>query len=145
FQTAIHTRNFSVGGFKLGQVTGLSIVHFAEPILGKSGEVLRVAIAAVPLAQLDSEDISEQSVLRGYTLAKVDSRGVVLAHRSPTGEWITGNASPPLRFSSALFAGGPRTIVSTGANGQPFLYAASPVMTRTGSNSIYLILGVPEA
>src|SRR5713101_578833 len=77
FQRVLATRDFAMGDFQIGLLTGKPIVVFASPVLGATQAVQAVLFAALDLAWLTQFATAVQ-LPAGMTLTVVDHRGTVL-------------------------------------------------------------------
>ncbi|MBI3959675.1 MAG: HAMP domain-containing protein [Chloroflexi bacterium] len=92
FQRAMQSRQFSVGDYQIGRLSGQAILIFALPLLDEANEVDGLLIAGLDLAwfnRLTAQiELPPQS-----TITVFDRNGVILA-RQPDGERWIGQALP---------------------------------------------------
>ncbi|HEU5318571.1 MAG TPA: ATP-binding protein, partial [Chloroflexota bacterium] len=89
FVDAVRTRRFAVGEYQVGWVSGETTLNVAEPVVGESGDVSAVVVAAVRVAAL-GESLDAIELPPGGALLAVDRRGVVLARRPDPQRWVGG-------------------------------------------------------
>lgn len=146
FRDALATKNFSVGTYEVGRITGKTVLNFAHPILDAAGGVQAVLAVAQDLAWLDrllaTIRLPEQSVL-----TVVDSGGAILS-RYPQGELWMGKPEfkDNVVFKKVVADGGKVTDNILSIDGVRRIFAFVPVSsdTRVPDTGIYVGIGVSE-
>src|SRR3972149_2165200 len=80
FQRVVQTRDFVVGKFIEGRVTGQFALPFAYPVLDPSGRVTAVVLAGLDLAWIEGL-VAETELPEGAAFIVVDGGGTILARR----------------------------------------------------------------
>ncbi|HEX7027454.1 MAG TPA: cache domain-containing protein, partial [Gammaproteobacteria bacterium] len=143
FREALETRDFVVGDYQIGRITGRSSVNFGYPVLNSQGDVEGVVFAALDLAWL-SRHLTSIPLPEDTAVTILDETGKVLAHQPDAGDWIGRSIGDAPITRLILEAGGEGTAEAADANGVPRLYAYTPLSTEPG-NSVYVSVGVPRA
>jgi PAS domain S-box-containing protein len=140
FRRTVETRDFSVGDYLVGRVTGLPSLTFGYPLLDVTGQVQGVVFAALDLAWLNQ--LLATSPLPKDTIALlIDGQGTILAHSREPATWV-GQTVPEAPLRQAILAQGQGTLQVAGQDGITRLYAITP-LEPTPANPVYLAVGVP--
>jgi C4-dicarboxylate-specific signal transduction histidine kinase len=78
FQHAVEFRDFSIGDYQIGRITGKPSVNFGLPVLDESGEVNRVVFGALGLDYFNRL-IQEAALPQDATVTVLDRNGTILA------------------------------------------------------------------
>jgi predicted ester cyclase len=137
----IQTKNFSVGEYQVGRVTGKSALNCGYPILDDAGTVTGVVYAAIDLDSLSQfaadADLSEDVILTVY-----DRDGTVLV-RQPDTDDLVGQTLIGTPVVDQVLSG--VTGVAEGQDdGQTYLYAYAP-LGGVGTGKAYLSVAIPKA
>jgi PAS domain S-box-containing protein/putative nucleotidyltransferase with HDIG domain len=143
FQHALEFRDFSIGDYQLGRITGKPAVNFGLPVLDPSGQVDRVVFGALDLGYL-SRLLQEAALPPGDTVTVLDRNGTILA-RFPETEALVGESigTQPI-FSAILNQAGNGSLVSPGLDGIPRLFAFNKLRVSQQDADSFLLIGVPE-
>ena len=87
FQQAVETRDFTIGEYLIGRITGRALVVFAYPILDAAGQVQAVVSAGLDLAWLN-ELVAEAQLPPGSTFTVTDRNGTILARHPDPEKWV---------------------------------------------------------
>ncbi len=87
FQEVVRTREFTVGEYQVGRVTGRPGLNFGYPVLDPAGQLKGVVFAALDLAWTEKV-AAEVRMGEGATLLMVDLRGSVLTRYPDPGRWM---------------------------------------------------------
>jgi signal transduction histidine kinase/CheY-like chemotaxis protein len=143
FQRAIHSRTTAVGDYQIGRPSGLPDIVVAQPILGPSGDVERIALAAIDLARL-GQLVTASEQPSGATLTVFDRNLVILARNPDSARWV-GTQVPDTAVTRQLIASGrPDTSESVGVDGRPRLYVTVPVVARFPTG-LYVGMGIERS
>jgi signal transduction histidine kinase/CheY-like chemotaxis protein len=94
FKEAVANRRFSVGEYAVSRATGMTVLHFALPVLGEDGRVMSVLYTAADLAYFDGVFMA-QKMPPGAVLNVTDHKGILL-HRYPKHDSVkTGSQDRP--------------------------------------------------
>ncbi|MBI2935793.1 MAG: HAMP domain-containing protein [Chloroflexi bacterium] len=139
FQLAIKSRDFSIGEYQIGRVTGKATINFGCPVLDEEGTVVGVVFAALDLAWL-GKFAAEAKLPPGSVLTVVDRQGNVLT-RYPDGEGWTGFAGSETPLIQVALARGEGKTEALDVDGMPRL-AAFATLGGLGNASVYM--GIPK-
>src|SRR5437867_2136152 len=92
FQRVLATRDFAMGDFQIGLLTGKPIVIFASPVLGATRAVEAVLFAALDLTWLNQFATAVQ-LPAGMTLTVVDHKGIVMDRYPDPQHWVGRSAA----------------------------------------------------
>lgn len=145
FRRAVETRDFSVGDYQVGRITGKETINFGYPVLDSGGNVTSVVFAAVDIASLNERFVSTIAKVlpAGTTITEVDSAGTVLSlHPDPAGYTGTPVSGHPV-LAKVLASGGD-VVTTDGPDGAGRLYMVLPLYSRLEGGNINVVLGVPK-
>lgn len=144
FRRALETRDFAIGDYQVGRITGKPTLNFGYPVLDDAGQVRAVVFVALDLVwfnQLESE--VEAQLPPGATFTKLDHNGLVIAHYPDPEQWV-GQPAPEMPFLKIILPRHQGVIETSDSSGTPHLYAITPVRSALStSTGIYVILGIP--
>ena len=144
FKRAIRLRDFAVGEYQVGRITGRPSLNFGYPLLGDDGRVQGVVFASVDLGHL-SRLLTQVEPPEGAALAVVDRSGVIVAH-TPTKDNPTGRLSPKVdTIKQVASFSGRGTERSTDAAGVEQIYAFYPIGGKGAEAEAYVTASVPTA
>ena len=142
FQRAFQSRQFSLGNYQIGQMTGQPVVVGAYPLLDPRGRVTALLIAALKLNWLNA--LSDNYRLSaGATLTVLDPSYEVL-FRYPHGRRWLGKSLANSRLGHRLqSAAGAGVVETRGLDGRSWLDAFSRVRHLGSAHDLYVIMGIP--
>jgi PAS domain S-box-containing protein len=146
YQSALATRDFSIGDYAVGRRTGKASLHFGYPVLDGAGQAQGVVFVALDIKWL-GELAAGMRLASGTTLSLFDRNGTLLVRYPASFRWNVGTraADSPL-FQAALALGGTGTLEVADLNGVPSLFAFAPISSRRGEEaSVYMAVGIPKA
>jgi C4-dicarboxylate-specific signal transduction histidine kinase len=115
FQRVLQTRQYSVGNYQVGRITGKPGINLAYPILDKSGEVETVVYVLLPIEALKKMAATEE-LPAGATLTMLDANGTVLSRNLDPEKWEGKNLQETEIIHKAMAQGhGPRQRYDGGA------------------------------
>jgi len=143
FRRALETRNFAIGNYQIGRITGKSMIVFGAPVFDNDGKAKLVVFAAVDLPRLN-QLISEVPLPQDSTVTLVDSHGTVLAHLPDPQAWVGKSIakSPLMRAMQAHKI--EDTAELAGPDGITRFYGFTPLHISP-TDDAYLAAGVPKA
>jgi PAS domain S-box-containing protein len=145
FGNALRTRDFAIGDYQIGRISGLSTLNFAYPVRNAAGEITGVLYMALDLDWLNRAQARRSGhVPAGATLTRVDRQGVVYA-QYPDADGLRGNRFPVPEVLDALRRTGNETVEATGPDGVPRFYVITRISRPTESGSAYVVLGMPRS
>jgi signal transduction histidine kinase len=144
FQRAIETRDFVIGEYQIGRVTGKASIIFGYPVLDDAGHVRAVVVASLDLAWLN--ELAKQAGLPpGSMLTVIDRNGTILSRYPDDGKWV-GKLMPEPRVLDAIRTQqGNGTTDAPGTDGIPRLFSFAPFGGAAQSADAYVSVGIPAA
>ncbi len=144
FQHVIKTRDFSVGEYQVGRITGMPVMVFAYPVTDTSGQLLAVAFAAMDLKWLNHIELDvEKHLPRRSVLTKLDHRGIVLFRHPEPEKWV-GHSFPDMNLVKDVLNQEKGTKETTDSEGNVWLHAFAPVRASFTERNVFLILSIPR-
>jgi PAS domain S-box-containing protein len=144
FQRALQTRDFAIGDYQIGRITGKPSINFGYPVLDEDGQVQAVVFAALDLDWLNQYEYQLTAQLpQGSTLTKIDRDGVVLVHEPDPEKWV-GQPALETPLAQTVLAQGQGVVEAVGLDGVPGVYAFAPVSSTLYARDMYVIIGIPE-
>jgi PAS domain S-box-containing protein len=142
FRRARDAKDFAIGDYQVGRVTGRPSVNFGYPVLNPTGEVAAVLYAALDLTWL-TQLTAEAQLPEGASLSILDSQGTILA-RFPDPEKWAGKPVPDAPLFQLLQQGNHATKELIGVDGVKRLYAFTVVSGKPQAGQIYIVVGIPK-
>jgi signal transduction histidine kinase len=144
FRRARETRDFAIGDYQIGRITGKATVNFGHPVLDNRGHVRVVLFAALDLAWLN-ELAGRVGLPAGSTLTVIDRNGTILSRYPDEGKWV-GQLMPESPVLKAIVAQqGNGTTEARSEDGIPRLFSLAPFGGAAKSANAYVIIGIPAA
>jgi signal transduction histidine kinase len=144
FRRARETRDFAIGDYQIGRITGKATVNFGHPVLDNRGHVRVVLFAALDLAWLN-ELAGRVGLPAGSTLTVIDRNGTILSRYPDEGKWV-GQLMPESLVLKAIAAQqGNGTTEARSEDGIPRLFSFAPFGGAAKSANAYVIIGIPAA
>lgn len=144
FRHALETRDFVLGGYFVGPITGKPVIVAAYPVIDESGRVVSILAAPIDLAWLNHFAAQAQLPV-GATLMVVDSQGKILAHYPDPQQWL-GKTVPETSLARTLLAeSGEGTTEMLGLDGVSRLFAFAELPGFHGTTLAHLAIGIPTA
>lgn len=142
FQRAVQSRDFGVGDYQVGRITGIPAINLGYSVMGETGDVQAVVYAALNLSWLDQLARGVE-LPAGSTLAMVDSHGTILAHHPDLQKWV----GKPMRESALVKAlvghHDEGTAELVGPDGVNRLYTFAPLHDGP-EGAVYVSVGIPK-
>jgi hypothetical protein len=141
FQQAVATRDFAVGGYQIGRITGKPSLNFGYPLLDDAGQVTSVLFAALDLGWLNAL-ATEANLDRGTTITVVDRTGIILARYPDAERWVGRSArgEPVVR---AVIDGEKGTAQARGLDGVDRFFGFTPLPRPSRATPVYVTAGIP--
>jgi len=143
FRRARETRDFAIGDYQIGRITGKATVNFGHPVLDNRGHVRVVLFAALDLAWLN-ELADRVGLPAGSTLTVIDRNGTILSRYPDEGKWVGKLMPEPLVLNAILNQQGNGTTDAPGADGIPRLFSFAPFGAAQSADA-YVSVGIPAA
>jgi len=144
FRRALQTREFSIGDFQIGRLTGKPSINFGYPVLGEAGQVKAVIFAAVDLFWLSEHEHAAASLLSpGSIFAKIDANGTLIAYQPDSSEWLGKPA--PWNFVGSGKARAHGIVRTSAPDGIPRVYAFETVRgSKLFAGELTVVIGIPR-
>lgn len=140
FRRALSSREFAIGEFQIGRISGVPTIDFGYPVLDGRGSARSVVVAALSLSSLS--DIGNRANLpAGSSVLVIDSRGVILARAPDPGEWI-GRAVPSSPIAARMLAQAEGTADVEGPDGVSRAYGFTRLR---GGGDVSVAVGIPTS
>jgi PAS domain S-box-containing protein len=144
FRQALATRDFAIGDYRIGRVTGKATLAFGYPVLDDTGAVQAIVFATLDLAWIN-QFMAKGPLPEGAVLFMLDRGGTILAHNPDPERWV-GRSLPEAPIVKVILTRqGEGTAEATGVDGIPRLYAFIPLQHAPGSGEVYVSIGIPPA
>ncbi len=141
FQRAVQTRDFAIGDYLIGRITGKAAVILAYPVLADSGQIQAIIAAGLDLTWLN-QLITAAPLPPGSSLTVIDRNGAILARQPEPETWV-GKSLPDAPVVAAILGKREEGVAeSTGLDGAPRLYAFTPLGVGPEAGA-YVAIGIP--
>jgi signal transduction histidine kinase len=144
FQRALETRDFAIGEYQVGRVTGKATLNFGYPVLDDAGHVRAVVVAALDLAWLN-QLASQAGLPPRSMLTVIDRNGTILSRYPDEGKWVGKLMPESLVLKAILTQQGNGTTEAPGTDGIPRLFSFAPFGGAAPSAGAYVSVGIPAA
>ena len=141
FRLAGQTRDFAIGEYQIGRVTGKASVNFGYPVLDEAGQVKAVVFAALDLAWLN-QLIAKAQLPEGSVLIMSDRKGTVLARYPDPQSWV-GKSYPNDPINRIVLSQREGTLEAFGLDGVKRLYAFTSLGDDPVSRDVHVSIGIP--
>ena len=142
FRRALETRDFAIGEYQVGRLTGKASVNFGYPVLDDAGHVRAVVVAALDLAWLN-ELASQAGLPSGSMLTVIDRNGRILSRYPDDGKWVGKPMPESLVLKAIAEQQGNGTTEAEGTDGVPRLFSFAPFGGAAQSANAYVSVGIP--
>ncbi len=144
FKEAVEQRDFAVGEYQVGRISGQPSLNFGYPLFGDGGQVQGVVFASLDVEYLERL-LSLVLASEGLELAVVDRNGVTIAH-TPTKDNPVGKPAPEgERIKQVASFRGRGTDRGPDAAGVERIYAFYPAGGKTPRTETYVTGSEPTA
>ncbi len=137
FREAVRTRDFAVGEFQIGRITGEPTLAFGYPVLDADARVVAVTFAALALASIN-DIVQNASLPSGAAVTVIDGNGTILA-RFPNPEQWVGRSVPEAPLARAMLRRDEGTAEAPGVDGVRRLYGYSRLQ---GGGNVSIAVGI---
>jgi steroid delta-isomerase-like uncharacterized protein len=141
FQRAIERKDFAIGEYQIGRITGEATLNCAYPILGVDGQVQAVVYAALKLESL-KKFAASASLPQGAILTVIDRGGMALVRR-PDPDELVGKSLRGTPVVETMLSEGAGTMEAPGDDGT-YLYAFVPLGNGASTDAVVSV-GLPKA
>jgi len=143
FRRARETRDFAIGDYQIGRITGKATVNFGHPVLDNRGHVRVVLFAALDLAWLN-ELAGRVGLPAGSTLTVIDRNGTILSRYPDEGKWVGKSMPESLVLKAIAAQQGNGTTEARSEDGIPRLFSFAPFGAAQSADA-YVSVGIPAA
>lgn len=142
FQRALHSGQFALGDYLVGEFSGKSALVVTSPLTGLDGRVETVLFAAIEVDWVDKLYVPPQvRSIEGAFLALVDRHGVILSDwRDPRREMASIHDGT---LMETIRQGESKVLMGKDSRGTEVLYAVSPIKSQSPSRSVSIVTGIP--
>ena len=142
FRIAVQRREFALGEYQIGRITGRASINFGYPVL-ENGQVRAVVFAALDLAWVN-QLATTLPLPPGSAVTVVDRNGTILARHPDSERWV-GKPAPETAIVQTMLSQREGTAESTGLDGITQLYGFTPLRSGPDAGGAYLSVGIPRA
>lgn len=141
FQRAIQTRDFAIGDYQIGRITGKATVNFGYPVI-EDGRIEAVIFSALDLAWLNRLAFDAE-LPPGSTFSVIDRNGTVLIQYPDPERWV-GRSLKNASFVRTILD--QRTGVAEVVNmeGIPSFFGFAPLFGAQEAGDVYVGVGIPR-
>ncbi|MBI3967312.1 MAG: HAMP domain-containing protein [Chloroflexi bacterium] len=144
FRRAVETRDFAVGDYAIGRLSGKATLQTGYPVLDENGNVEAVVHAGIDLTWL-SRFAEAAHLPEGSRLSVNDKTGRILARYPNPQDWV-GRPSPGGLIAQALRTGQHEGVgEGTGTEGVPRLFAYTPLGGFGQDHEVYISVAIPTS
>jgi signal transduction histidine kinase len=140
FREAVRTRQFAVGDFQIGRVTGKATVNFGYPVSGDDGALRGVIFAAWDIDELNRL-FALAKLPPNAILTMMDRDGTILARYPQADTWKSTGWSDTA-IVRAVHTGAEGTVEVIEPNGTPHLLAFN-TLDATPEGDLHVSISVP--
>jgi len=144
FIRALESRDFAMGDYQIGRVTGKGSVNFGYPVLDEAGQLQAVVFAALDLAALFSDLVTNVPLPEGATFLMVNEEGAILARHPDPHRWVGKNVAESALAREMRAQPGEGVIEAPGMDGVERFYAFVPLYAAPGGEADVAI-GLPKS
>jgi PAS domain S-box-containing protein len=139
FQQALAGGDFSIGVYRITQITSQTLVGFSYPILDSDGNLRAVLFAAMDPQWFDK--LLDVSIMpSGSVITIIDARGTVLGRSSDQEQWV-GQTITHVDIVQECLERRQGTVQARGVDGIPRYYGFKPLSPASPVGYVYA--GIP--
>jgi PAS domain S-box-containing protein len=145
FRRALETREFSIGEYTLGRVSGVPALTFAQPVLDHGGQVQAVLSTSLRLEAFAR--LFDQAMLPAESFVGItDYKGIRLLRHPAKPTNPSGGPISPAVWATAEAAEGRAQFTARGSDGVLRIYALRRLrLPREQSPYLNIFVGIPES
>ncbi len=140
FRSALKTREFVVGDYIVGRVTGRATLPMALPVLDEERRVIAVVYAGIDVSQIGRATAGTR-LPEGTSIVLIDSGGVTLTRHPDHDKWV-GKKVP---YFESIRGAGEGTFEAPGLDGIRRLHSFRAVGDPQGAGGAYVVVGFSAA
>jgi PAS domain S-box-containing protein len=142
YKQVTQTKQFAMGTYQVGKITGKSSINFAYPVLNADSQIIVIFYAAIDLDWLNGE-VVKTKLSKDTTLTLIDRDGVVLAQVPDPATWV-GKSISDRPIGRAVLSQGEGSGEFKGLDGKQRLFAFAP-FGGTTTDDAYVAIGISTA
>ena len=143
FQRAVERRDFAMGEYRIGRITGKAVINLGYPVIDGTSHIASVVFAGLDLSWLNRL-LAESHLPKESTITMVDGVGQVLARYPEPEKWV-GKFFPDAPFiRAAIYQQNEGTVEGSGLDGTPRLFAFTPLHFGDREIFAYVYIGIPR-
>lgn len=142
FRLARETRDFAIGEYQIGRITGKATLNFGYPVLDASGQVRAVVVAALDLAWLD-QLAAEMELPAGSVVTVTDRRGTILVRYPDSQSWV-GKSVPNAPMTQKVLSQREGTAEAISLDGVERVYAFTTLGNSSVDQAVHIRIGIPK-
>jgi diguanylate cyclase (GGDEF)-like protein len=143
FRQALRTREFVVGEYVIGRVTGQALLIMAYPARNEAGDVQKLVTAALSLDWLN-RFAARAELPPGGTLTLLDHNGTILVRQPEPEKWV-GRSYPNTPLFRTMVQTGSGIVEATGVDDVPRLFEFAQLVSSPVDGKLYLVIGLAKA
>lgn len=140
FRRTADRKEFAVGEYQLGRVTGVQTISSSLPVLDRDGNVLAVVMASISLEAINKRLIKED-LPPETNVVVIDRNGTILARHPEFEKWV-GKPFPDTGRIKDILGKKQGTDEFTGDDGRSRVCSFSEVADSDGG--LHVIIGIPK-
>src|SRR4030043_1403028 len=140
FQRLLKTRDFVIGEYLIGRVSGKPLITLAHPVLDDIGNLKAILGWGVDL-EWRNKTVVKNKLQEGTSVSVIDSDGTVLL-RYPEPEKYVGKSMPEASIVKAMLAKHTGVEETVGIDGIPRLFGFTSL--GKGVESVHVTVGIPK-
>jgi PAS domain S-box-containing protein len=145
FQRALSTRDFSIGDYQVGRITGKSGLNLGYPVFDSSGQVQAVVFAALDLDWVDRSDHALQVQLpQGATWTKIDGNGTILVRYPAPETRLVGEPLPEMALLKTFLTRKNGVVEAVDPKGISVFYDFTSTRSALVAGDVISILSIPR-
>ena len=145
FQRAIATRDWSIGNYEIGRISGKPSFSFGYPVVDPSGNVQAVVYAALDLEWVNRSDYALQMQLpSGATWTKVNGDGTILVRYPAPKSGLVGEPLPEMSLLKTFQTRKDGVLDVVDSNGVSVFYDFTSSPSALVAGNVISILSIPR-
>ena len=140
FQRLLKTRDFVIGEYLIGRISGKPLIVLALPVFGDIGNLKAILSLGMDLEWLN-KTVVKSKLPEGTSVSVIDSNGTVL-FRYPEPEKFVGKSMPEASIMKAILAKREGVEETVGLGGVPRLFGFTSL--GKGVESVHVTVGIPR-
>ncbi|MBM4325171.1 MAG: PAS domain S-box protein, partial [Deltaproteobacteria bacterium] len=140
FRRVVKAKDFVIGEYLIGRITGKPVIVLAYPVLDKTGHLKTVLTAALDLGWMNRY-LNENDLPEGSSVSLVDSNGTILIrHLEP--EKYVGKSMPEASIVKTILSKKEGVEETAGLDGVSRLFGFTSL--GKGVESVHVSVGIPK-